>query len=65
MPDLLFDIKNDPDELHDLAKDPSYTKVMLKYAKKLLSWRMENDERTLAYMLAGTEGITVKPKTYK
>jgi len=65
MPDLLFDIKNDPDELHNLAANPSYTIVMLKYAKKMLSWRMENDERTLSYMLAGTEGITVKPKTYK
>ncbi len=65
MQDLLFDIKNDPDELHNLAEDPSYTKIVLEYAKKMLSWRMENDERTLSYMLAGTEGITVKPKTYK
>lgn len=65
MPDLLFDIKNDPEELHNLADDPSYSAVMLKYVKKLLSWRMRNDERTLAHMLVGPEGITVKPRTYK
>ena len=64
MPDLLFDIENDPDELHNLAEDPSYLEVMLKYVKKLLSWRMENDERTLTHFLVGPEGITVKPKTY-
>jgi arylsulfatase A-like enzyme len=64
MPDLLFEIKNDPNELFNLAEDPFYTKVMLKYAKKLLSWRMENDERTLTHLRAGPEGFSVQPKTY-
>jgi len=64
MPDLLFDIKNDPEELHNLAEDPSYAEIMLKYVKKLLSWRMENDERTLTHLLVGPEGFSVKPKTY-
>ncbi|MCK5198467.1 MAG: DUF4976 domain-containing protein, partial [Spirochaetales bacterium] len=64
MPDLLFDIKNDPDELHNLAEDPSYSEIMLKYVKMLLSWRMENDERTLTHLLVGPEGFSEKPKTY-
>ena len=64
MPDLLFDIKNDPDELHNLAEDPLYSKIMLKYVKKLLSWRMENDERTLTHLMAGPDGFSQKPKTY-
>ena len=64
MPDLFFDIKNDPDELHNLAEDPSYSEIMLKYVKMLLSWRMENDERTLTHLLVGPEGFSEKPKTY-
>ncbi|MCK5196829.1 MAG: DUF4976 domain-containing protein, partial [Spirochaetales bacterium] len=65
MPDLLFDIENDPEELHNLANDPAYSSVMLKYVKKLLSWRMRNDERTLTNMFIGPEGVTVRPRNYK
>ncbi len=64
MPDLLFDLQNDPDELHNLSEDPSYSEIVLKYVKKLLSWRMENDERTLTHLLVGPEGFSEKPKTY-
>ncbi|GAI85694.1 unnamed protein product, partial [marine sediment metagenome] len=36
MPDLLFDLKKDPEELHNLAKCPTYTAIVLKYAQKML-----------------------------
>jgi len=65
MPDLLFDLKKDPEELHNLAKDPAYTETVLKYAQKMLSWRMANDERTLTYMLAGPKGVVKRPRSYK
>ena len=55
LPPLFFDLKNDPDELHNLAGVPTYTEMVLKYAQKMLSWRMVNDERTLTHMLAEAE----------
>jgi arylsulfatase A-like enzyme len=57
---LFFDLKNDPDELHNLAGDPAYTDLMLKYAQKMLSWRMVNDERTLTHLMVGPNGVAEK-----
>jgi hypothetical protein len=55
VPLMLFDIKNDPAERHNLAKDPSYSELMSEYVSKLLSWRMRNDERTLTGMRVGPQ----------
>jgi arylsulfatase A-like enzyme len=63
LPPLFFDLSNDPDELHNLAGNPAYTKLVLKYAQKMLSWRMVNDERTLTHMLAGPNGMTERPRS--
>jgi arylsulfatase A-like enzyme len=57
MAPLLFDIKNDPGELHNLADDSTNTGLLLEYAQKLLSWRMVNDERTLTGMRVGPKGL--------
>jgi arylsulfatase A-like enzyme len=65
MPDLLFDLKKDPEELHNLAKCPAYTATVLKYAQKMLSWRMANDERTLTHILVGPKGVVKRPRSYK
>lgn len=65
LPSLFFDLKNDPDELHDLAGNREYTELILKYAQKMLSWRMVNDERTLVHMTAGPEGITERPISHR
>ena len=58
MPPLFFDIEKDPEELHNLADDPTFTGLMFEYARKMLSWRMANDERTLTGMRAGPKGIS-------
>ncbi len=65
MPPLLFDLSNDPDELHNLAGDPAHTETVLKYAQKMLSWRMVNDERTLSHILVGPEGATERPRSLR
>jgi arylsulfatase A-like enzyme len=57
LPPLFFDLKNDPGELRNLADNPDYTALMLGYARKMISWRMANDERTLTGLLAGPEGV--------
>ena len=58
LPPLFFDLKNDPGELNSLVDDPAYTDLVLKYAQRMLSWRMSNDERTLTGMMVGKNGIT-------
>ena len=57
LPPLFFDIKNDPEELHNLADDSTFTGLMFGYARKMLSWRMANDERTLTGMRVGPKGL--------
>ena len=57
LPPLFFDIKNDPEELHNLADDSTFTGLMFEYARKMLSWRMANDERTLTGMRVGPKGL--------
>ncbi len=56
LPPLFFDLQNDPDELHNLADDPVYAKLVLAYAPKMISRRMANDERTLTHLKVGPEG---------
>ena len=59
MPPLFFDIQNDPEELYNLADDVTFSGLMLAYARKMLSRRMANDERTLTGMRVGPKGLRV------
>lgn len=47
LPPLLFDLKNDPAELHNLANDSSRVAIMLDLAQRLISWRISHADRTL------------------
>lgn len=57
LPSLFFDLENDPHEFHDLAADPAYHGLVLEYAQKMLSWRMNHDERTLTNTRLGPGGM--------
>lgn len=57
MPPLLFDLKNDPDEMHNLSEEPDYQAIVLDYAQKLLSWRMCNEYGALDKYLATPDGM--------
>jgi len=57
LPPLFFDLKNDPHEFHNLADDPDHRDLVLKYVQKMLSWRMNNDERTLANQRIRQDGV--------
>ncbi len=48
LPPLLFDMVIDPENTANLADDPAYAAVRLALAEKLLSWRAEHLEQTLA-----------------
>jgi arylsulfatase A-like enzyme len=58
LPPLLFDLKNDPYEMNNLANDPAHRDVLLSYAQKMLSWRMRYVDRTLANLHLSPAGVT-------
>ena len=47
MPALFFDLQDDPAEMVDRSRDPHYRDRVLEHAQRLLSWRMNHDERLL------------------
>ena len=57
MPPLFFDLEEDPAEFVDRAGDPAYRDRMLEHAQKMLSWRMNHDERLLANTLLTPDGV--------
>lgn len=59
LPPLLFDLQDDPDELHNLARDPAHAALVLDYAQKMLSWRMSHADRGLTGIRLGPGGPAV------
>jgi arylsulfatase A-like enzyme len=53
---LLFDLAEDPDELHNRADDPAYLAVRLQMAEKLLAWRSRHLDRRLTGIALTAEG---------
>lgn len=51
LPPLLFDLREDPGELHDVARDPRRVEDRCLAAQALLQWRMREDDRELANSL--------------
>ncbi len=57
LPELLFDLTSDPEELINIAQE--HPEIVAKYAKKLLSWRMKTTDRTLTHLQVSREaGLT-------
>jgi arylsulfatase A-like enzyme len=48
LPSLLFDLKNDPGELRNLATDPAAAGLRADMAERMLSWRAEHLDQSLA-----------------
>jgi arylsulfatase A-like enzyme len=61
LPPLLFDLQEDPDELHNRATDPGYLPIVLEYAQRMLSWRMRHDEQTLTHLTLTSTGVVARP----
>ena len=57
LPPLFFDLKQDPEEFHNLADDPAYQGLVQEYAGKMLSWRMEHDEPGLTDLHLSQDGV--------
>ncbi|HEY9011506.1 MAG TPA: alkaline phosphatase family protein [Devosia sp.] len=57
MPPLLFDLTADPHCLHNVADDPSYAHIRIEMAERLLSWRAEHLDQTLAMVELTEHGV--------
>ncbi|MBO3758514.1 alkaline phosphatase family protein [Ciceribacter sp. L1K22] len=53
---LLFDMREDPFELVNLADDPNFLSIRLRYAEKLLSLRAMHLDQTLAFTVLTSGG---------
>ena len=56
LPPLFFDLQTDPGEFVNLANVAEYAPLVLEYAQKLLSWRMNHDEQTLTHIVLKEDG---------
>jgi arylsulfatase A-like enzyme len=61
LPPLFFDLTKDPDEFDNVAADPEYASLVLEYAQKMLSWRMNHDEQTLTHLPLTENGVVARP----
>ncbi|MBX3597477.1 MAG: alkaline phosphatase family protein [Rhizobiaceae bacterium] len=57
LPPLLFDLVNDPGELENRAHDPAYAGVRIEMAERLLAWRAEHLDQTLALSELTANGV--------
>ena len=57
LPPLLFDLQQDPWEMHNLAADPAHQAVVLEMAQKMLSWRLVHQEHVLTNLHNGPTGV--------
>jgi arylsulfatase A-like enzyme len=57
LPSLFFDLEKDPGQFKNLAADPQYTPLVLGYAQKMLTWRMQHAEHALARMFISDDGV--------
>lgn len=60
LPPLLFDLQSDPHEFVNQARNPDYGSVVLEYAQKMLSWKMNHTDRGLTETMLGEGGAITR-----
>ncbi len=60
LPPLLYDLRRDPDCLHDIAGDPTSREARLHCAEALLTWRLRSTARELTGMSTAPQGLIVR-----
>lgn len=57
LPPLLFDLKADPKEMINLAESLAHRDVLLRYAQKMLTWRLVHADRAKTNMFLSKDGL--------
>lgn len=57
LPPVLLDLQEDPDETLNLANDPAYRVLRGEMAERLLAWRAEHLDQSLALSELTTDGV--------
>jgi arylsulfatase A-like enzyme len=57
LPPLLYDLSADPNEIRNVAGEPDYLAARLEYAERLLSWRAEHLDQSLALVELTENGV--------
>lgn len=60
LPPLLFDLAADPHCLHNVADDPDFAAARIEMAERLLSWRAEHLDQTLALTELTPQGVVTR-----
>jgi len=60
LPNLLFDLESDPEQLRNVIDDPAYAAAALACATRLLSWRARHLDRSLTGTIITTEGPVIR-----
>lgn len=61
LPPLLFDLRTDPHETRNLADDPAVQPVLLRYAQRMLDWRLTHADRSMTNMALTRQGLVSRP----
>ena len=61
LPPLLYNLAEDPGELRNLASDPAYLAIRLDFAERLLAWRAEHLDQSLAMSQLTGSGVAGSP----
>jgi arylsulfatase A-like enzyme len=57
LPVVLEDLSEDPDELRDVSGEPRYRDDLVAMKDRMLNWRIQHAERTLAGMMLTPDGV--------
>ena len=60
LPPLFYDLQQDPGEFTNQAENPDYQELVLEYAQKMLSWKMNHTDRGLTETMLGEGGAVTR-----
>ena len=60
LPPLFYDLQQDPGEFINQAENPDYQQLVLEYAQKMLSWKMNHTDRGLTETMLGEGGAVTR-----
>ena len=60
LPPLLFNLNEDRCEMNNIAASPGAKEIVLRYAQKMLTWRLVQADRTFTNMHLSKDGLYVR-----